>query len=375
METATPKNKVRFYFADGLRGIAAAWVVLFHFHAGGHLSNLESLLPGFITTILFEWGHLGVPIFFVLSGFVIAHSLRKSQVTWSLFQNFSLRRIIRLSPPYYFSIVFVVFFELFSAKAAGELFQFPSVPSLVTHFFYLQDIFQFEPISDIYWTLCLEMQFYIVFCILLGLSQWIEQKIQLAYSRHIVFGFSMLVGALWPLNILPDNLFPGLFLSTWHGFIIGVFAYWAWQQQGYYFHMFYAYAGLLLVSSLVADVSVATTFFPIATITCVITSVLLLEIGRAGLMQSVLHWRWLQFLGLISYSLYLLHNEISGAAFFLGYKILGQTLLTEILGLVFVSILCVACAAGTYWLLEKPSIQWSRQVKQVSTSSNKAVET
>ena len=375
MNMATSKTKVRFCFADGLRGIAATWVVLFHFHAGGHLSNLDQLLPGFITTVLFEWGYLGVPIFFVLSGFVIAHSMRKIRVTYSYFQNFSLRRIIRISPPYYFSIVFVLLFDFLSAKVTSELFEFPSIGSLTAHLIYLHDIFRFEPISDIYWTLCLEMQFYIVFCVLLGLSQWMEEKLQLDYSRHIVFGISLLIGALWPLNILSDALLPGLFLSTWHGFAIGVFAYWAWQQKGYYRHMFYTYAGLLLISSLSADVSEPAVFLPAATITCVITSVLLLEVGRADLMESTLNWQWLQFLGLISYSLYLFHNKISGVAFFIGYKILGQTLITEILGLVAIFGLCVACAAGAYWLLEKPSIHWSRQVKRVSVGSEKAVGT
>ena len=371
MNAVTKKPKVRFCFADGLRGIAAAWVVLFHIYAGGHLSNISQILPPFVTTVVFEWGHLGVPIFFVLSGFVIAHSLRNSQVTWSLFQNFSLRRIIRLSPPYYFSIVFVLLFKLLSAKATGEFFELPSLASLVSHLFYLQDIFGFEPISDIYWTLCLEMQFYIIFCILLGISQWLEQSFKLAYSRPIVFGLSLLIGGLWPLNIIQSNLWPGLFLPTWHGFVLGVFAYWAWQQKGYYRPMFYGYSGLMLVSSLFGQVSTSETgvFMPAATITCVIVSVLLLEVGKTDFMQSGLNWQWLQFLGLVSYSLYLLHNEISGAAFFILYKILGHTLVTEILGLIGVFGLCVAAAAAAYWLLEKPSISWSRQVKQLAPSS------
>ena len=373
MNAATKKPKIRFCFADGLRGIAAAWVVLFHIHAGGHLSELDRLLPPVMTKVLFEWGHLGVPIFFVLSGFVIAHSLRNSQVTWSLFQNFSLRRFIRLSPPYYFSIVFVLLFKLLSAKATSEIFELPSLAGLTSHLFYVQDMLGFEPISDIYWTLCLEIQFYIAYFALLGISQWVEDKYQIVYSRPLVFGISLLIGGLWPLNIIQGNLWPGLFFPTWHGFALGVFSYWAWQQRGYYYPIFYSYAGLMLVSSLLGQASSETgVFSPIATIASVVTSVLLLEIGKADLMQSFLNWQWLQFLGLVSYSLYLLHNEISGAAFFVLYKVLGHTLITEVLGLVGICSLCIACATAAYWLLEKPSIGWSQQFKKIA-SSNKPV--
>ncbi|MEM7793147.1 MAG: acyltransferase [Cyanobacteria bacterium P01_C01_bin.118] len=370
MSTAT-KKKVRFYFADGLRGIAATWVVLFHIHAGGHLSNLNDFLPAFVTTVLFEWGHLGVPIFFVLSGFVTAHTLRNTQMSWSFFQNFSLRRIIRLSPPYYFSIVFVLLFKLLSARATGELLELPSLSGLFAHLFYLQDIFSIKPISDIYWTLCLEMQFYAVFCVLLGLSQYLERKFELVYSRPLVFGFSLLVGALWPLKIIQGNVWPGLFLPTWHGFALGAFAYWAWQQRGHYRHLFYGYAGLLVVSTLIGQVNSPETgvFMADATLTCVVVGILLLEIGKADLMQSALNWQWLQFLALVSYSLYLLHNEISGAAFFILYKVVGHTLIAELLGFVAIFGLCVGCATAAYWLLEKPSIGWSRQVKQVTPSS------
>lgn len=44
----------------GLRGVAAVWVVLYHFLAGSGIPVLNA-------------GYLGVDIFFILSGFVLSH--------------------------------------------------------------------------------------------------------------------------------------------------------------------------------------------------------------------------------------------------------------------------------------------------------------
>jgi peptidoglycan/LPS O-acetylase OafA/YrhL len=54
-------------------------------------------------------------------------------------------------------------------------------------------------------------------------------------------------------------------------------------------------------------------------------------VGIAGRLQTGLNWRWLQFLGLISYSLYLIHNLVTGAAFRIGFILTGRSVFTEVL--------------------------------------------
>jgi peptidoglycan/LPS O-acetylase OafA/YrhL len=56
----------------GLRGLAAWWVVLFHFKEG-----LNPWLPGILASFV-NHGYLAVDLFFVLSGFVIAHNYIRS---------------------------------------------------------------------------------------------------------------------------------------------------------------------------------------------------------------------------------------------------------------------------------------------------------
>ena len=83
----------RFLFIDGLRGIASLAVVIYHLGPAGHLAGrLNQFVPVPIVAI-FTRGGLGVAIFFVLSGFVIAYSQRGARVTARYFGNFAFRRV------------------------------------------------------------------------------------------------------------------------------------------------------------------------------------------------------------------------------------------------------------------------------------------
>lgn len=91
MTTSIPAmaSKPRFEILDGLRGVAAMIVVIFH------LFETYSAGP---TTQIFNHGYLAVDFFFILSGFVIGYAYddrwKKGMTTW----NFFKRRIIRLQP-------------------------------------------------------------------------------------------------------------------------------------------------------------------------------------------------------------------------------------------------------------------------------------
>ena len=233
--TTVTKPKVHFQFIDGLRGIAALWVVLYHADPDKRISQLTGVLPQWFVDVVFRWGSLGVTIFFVLSGFVMAYSLRNARINLSYLKNFALRRFVRLSPPYYISILFTLGFAFVAAYAKGAAFE-PmgkplSFPRFFAHLFYVQDIFRLEHIDDVYWTLCLEVQFYIVFCFLLGLTQWLESSRKLSWARVAVFVPATLLTTLYPLNVLTVDGRPNIFLPFLYSFLLGVFAYWTWQEN------------------------------------------------------------------------------------------------------------------------------------------------
>lgn len=80
-------RKERYEFLDGMRGVAAIAVMLFH---GAH-EIAPQLAPG---------GYLAVDLFFCLSGFVIAHAYDERLAQGLRFADFARARLIRLWPMY-----------------------------------------------------------------------------------------------------------------------------------------------------------------------------------------------------------------------------------------------------------------------------------
>ncbi|HEY5967192.1 MAG TPA: acyltransferase [Chitinophagaceae bacterium] len=79
---------------DGLRGIAIILVLLYH-----NFNFIE----------YFNYGWLGVDLFFVLSGFLITNILLNSLTSEKYFRNFYTRRVLRIFPLYYFSLILFLF--------------------------------------------------------------------------------------------------------------------------------------------------------------------------------------------------------------------------------------------------------------------------
>lgn len=148
-----PLNPHRAYYPalDGLRGLAILLVVVFH--------NF-----GFIRYFFFGW--LGVDLFFVLSGFLITGILVETQGTSNYLRNFYARRILRIFPLYYLTLVIL-------------LLLIPRIIQLPTDLTYYKDnqwwlwtylenwLYIFKPSSNSqilhhFWSLAVEEQFYLV---------------------------------------------------------------------------------------------------------------------------------------------------------------------------------------------------------------------
>jgi peptidoglycan/LPS O-acetylase OafA/YrhL len=339
---------MRYHLIDALRGVAALWIVLGHAYEGDHFSLLAAKVPELF--LIIKHGYLAVPMFFVISGFVIANSLTKDHIDGSYFLKFAFRRSIRLDPPYWASIILVVTMAWLSASMKNEVYAVPDFATILAHIFYLQEILGIPHISGVYWTLCQEIQFYLVFCGLLYVAQRIRVYQQQALLT--VFSIASAISLLWPLNIIEENLYQGLFFQYWHTFLLGVFSFWSWKKViPQYF--FYAYFFILF--------SFALNELNYFTVTSCLTAIFIHECAKSGNI-GICNWRWIQFLGLISYSLYLIHQPITGATLYVFNSIFAPSVTIHLLGL-FVSTLSCIVFAYIFWrLFESWSIKLSKKV-------------
>ena len=170
MSTAPAEAKIyHFPHLDALRGIAALGVLIFHIAFSSALAPVWlRAVPSFVN----EAGHTlanGVEVFFVLSGWVIAHSMRRDPLQFSSLLRFLVRRTIRLTPPYWAAIVLSLVLGVIGARlGSGDLL--PSATKIGLNFLYLQNIVGVGNIFSPAWTLCIEAQFYVAFVAILGLT-------------------------------------------------------------------------------------------------------------------------------------------------------------------------------------------------------------
>lgn len=346
----------RFEFLDGLRGIAALMVVLFHFNS---LLNDFSIHLFSGINFLFDQGHCGVEIFFILSGFVIAYSIRGRMISFSFFSNFCIKRSIRLDPPFW-----VVLCVLILLTLIGNLFKttpvtVPSVADIFINFFYMSDILEVPRILPVSWTLSLEIQFYLFLILVVKLTQLIDRA-QLSRASLTILGLLMLASILQntPYAIFPAV--PGLFLQRWYSFFIGTSICWTMlgMVKPIFFWINFSFVlGYALI------------FNNLAFETCVI-SLLIYSVSYADKMHSLLKGPIFQYFGKISYSLYLIHWVVGLKIIDLSVRFFGSGLhegYPKYLLFAFAFLMTILAADVFYRVVEAPSLMFSRKFKESST--------
>ncbi len=166
--------QTRHYLSlDILRGFVAILVCFYHL--------TEGFLPeDNILRTVFSRGYLGVEIFFVISGFVIPYTMYQRSHRYADTGRFLLRRLIRIEPPYWMSIVLVFLVDYiltFSRHYKDKLLVF-DLQNILLHIFHLNDVVGEPWLRGIYWSLAIEVQFYvlmaIIFPLLASKSDWLR---------------------------------------------------------------------------------------------------------------------------------------------------------------------------------------------------------
>lgn len=145
----------RLAHLDALRGIAALLVVW------QHTSESFVKIPGvaergsWLADIAWsvDFGRIGVVCFFLISGFIIPYSFSSGP---GALKTFAIRRFFRLYPVYWVSVLLAVF--------VGVVFlgQSWNAETIAANFTMMQKAIGFSHIQGLYWTLQVELIFYLL---------------------------------------------------------------------------------------------------------------------------------------------------------------------------------------------------------------------
>jgi len=157
--TTMPKSQ-RNLTIDMYRGIAVILVTSFHLFLWSNANGVSSTF-GFDLIGFAGNGWVGVGIFFVLSGYCMSMSTSRmlaKNFPVGTIKIYFIKRFLRISPPYYFSMVF--WFLLINYL--GVTNKSTNAQDIITHITYTHNLSQdtFFSISGVYWSLAVEMQFY-----------------------------------------------------------------------------------------------------------------------------------------------------------------------------------------------------------------------
>jgi peptidoglycan/LPS O-acetylase OafA/YrhL len=340
MTTSNVQKSERQWLVDHMRAFAALWVVLFHLSEGRHIEQLKEVLNKQVVHAVFENGYLGVAIFFVLSGYVMAMVTKEKVFDILQASIFLAKRLVRLSPPYYVAILLSVLVVLIKAQS-GTSPTF-SAMQIVTHLFYAQSLFSFPHLNIIFWTLCVEVQFYAFFALILLLSSSHSTKVRLI----TVTGIASL---LWPLGIIKVTLWNDSFLPFWYAFSTGALTFYAIDTS----KVAQRPPLLAIGTCLIAVMFITGSEFPIA-VGC--TAVLLYLPTTFPTNPKFNGLPYFGFIGAVSYSLYLLHNNVTGGVSRLLHRFLPSGATTDLMIGVCILAACIFASWLNYRFVERPSI-------------------
>lgn len=329
---------------DGLRTVAVLAVLWAHFR-----------IPGL------SGGFLGVDVFFVISGFLITRLIlnEKSRTGRFSYTNFYIRRLRRLMPAALatIAVTLLAFYPILGDKDLVSFLR--SVPfsiaplanvNLYREIGYFDVEAQLKPLLH-FWSLAVEEQFYFFWpTILLLVSRWPR----LLHSVAIILLLaSVALAQMW---LTSDRnaayyLLPARAFELMVGAVLAIVLHTRGSHQWLSRNPAAGWIALAGMAAIVASYAIFDEESPLpgllSLVTCLGTAAVI-AFGDSGPVGRFLKSRPIVWIGLISYSLYLVHWPIY---VYVVYRLPEELTIALRIALVPISI---ALAAASYYLIERP---------------------
>ena len=357
----------RMVFVDALRGIAAFSVLFHHLaHTNRYAPSVRAYLPWLIDAYG-DYGRYGVQVFFVISGFVIAHSLRDTPATVRSIGNFILRRQVRLDPPYWTLLLLTLAWGLVTTPA----FCYPppwqvGKGEILANFFYLHRVLGCADLLIVAWTLCLEIQFYLLTIALLVVARVLCRGRRSPTVEAFLFFITGIASVAYRVSYphSPGDIYTW-FPYGWCLFAGGALANLSVRDPRTDGH-FRSFLMLFL-----AFYTLGRNSWRPDSVIGVSTIALLWGSGKAGKLTSWLGNWVFRYFGRISYSLYLIHFPIIATIFAYAHSLAARE--TDGIGVIWFPIATIASIAAAHLLfvaVERPSMRLASRFKRTEAPTS-----
>ncbi|MFF8022980.1 acyltransferase family protein [Streptomyces sp. NPDC007896] len=294
---------------DGLRGLAALYVLLFHCWLLTMPGFPENSGPAWLGWLMY--GRLAVVFFLVLSGFSLAISPARNGWQLGGVSRFLRRRAWRILPPYWAALALSLVVAWFVVPASH--FGPPTGTSVLVYGFVVQDVFTAPTPNGAFWSIGVEAELYLAFPLLLLVRRRLGAVVLVAGVTLLVVARGLLAPNASPVegvNWLTPNLAP-VFVAGLVGAGIVVAPE---KVRRLPWHWLAALAALPVVALVVIKGSVWTVdhyfWIDLAVAPAMTMMIAAVATGRPAVLMRLLATRPMRGLGDFSYSLYLVHLPI-----------------------------------------------------------------
>lgn len=311
-------------FIDSLRGLASLMVVVSHSWISTNRFKLE--LGGANVGQHLALGSLGVNLFMVISGFCLALPLvGRDSIAKLDVRRFAVRRLWRVLPAYYaslglFSLLGLVAPTLYASVGASvaPTFTVPTLQVVAAHAFFIRNALAgagipLPTINGTFWSLELEMQFYVAFPVLV----WLARR----YGVQALGAAALTLTAAWRTYVWDTHRagdFVRLTTLSWCGpgrlfeFALGMIAAVIFVRQRDRLRPWPLFAvsvvAITLARNLAAHVG---QFAPVPDLVYAIGFFFfVLATGASATFARSIGGRALKLVGMASYSIYLVHGPV-----------------------------------------------------------------
>lgn len=339
--------KQRIEYLDSARGMASLSVLIFHSVLAFGSTDMYMGGINFFFEKYFDLGKIAVIVFFLISGFVIPFSI-KGEDKLKAIKGFIISRFFRLYPVYWLSVLMGYFI-------IGNV----SSLEFIVNFTMLQQFLGFKNIIGLYWTLQIEMIFYFL-VVLVFILNWLG-NIKKEFILSLVFLFLALVMAYFrfELDIKLPVAIPLSLSLMFFGAYYRTLALFdnpkAEKLTKIYCLLYFILIPIICVLGYNKEMGFNESWYKY-TITYFSGITLFFLIGKYRPSNF-----YTEYLGKISYSLYLFHPII----IYILQKIDFEIPLNGYLKLIITLIITILFSHYSYAFIENPSINYGKKFKKI----------
>lgn len=379
MNTTTEQNlrstgKARVYFSNlnGVRALAALMVVISHIEL--HKADFHVARIPYIT--IFNFGKTGVTIFFALSGFLITYLLLEEKRNFSAvnLKAFYIRRMLRIWPLYFLLVIIGFFIYPGEGASTGLWLSIFFMPNLAFCLQMLPEIF--NPI----WSIGTEEQFYIFH----------PHFFRIKKPKNILYAFLIFIVLIWAVQLTINNLnhaneiwklfsqffYYARFDNMMIGAVVAVIFHntkhptFKFKLQPLFDLMFKPYIQIILSIIFLGYVylylihDIPHGDVPLA----IISSFLIVNLCQAETSIYTIKSKALDYIGQISYGIYLLHKYPLFLILYLVHHYIPA--MNMVMQNIIIYVTTIACAIGlaslSYFGYEKPFLTIKKRFQKIT---------